>query len=232
MLVAAFRYLSPPRRRTHSKRWSGLAFVLVGLATVLLLGKVVYPRVGARVLRARVVALIEARLHRSATIDHVDVHFGHASIRGLRITGNDAPLATIGRIDVTFGGLASLFGKIEIESAELFDADVSLSARETSQVLDAIRTERGPSQSMALKTTTRLPAVVIAHRVSVRLLLEARTDRVNETVAMTIDQITASPATRTVSLHGLDGSISLARGTVRFTAGSAVAKRDSHWIER
>src|SRR5687768_17047086 len=76
------------------------ALVLVWLA----LG-VVYPRVGAHVVRDRTVPKVSARLGRDVAIGSVDVGLGHAVLRDITVRGpadGAEPLVRVARLDVDF----------------------------------------------------------------------------------------------------------------------------------
>ncbi|HLL24962.1 MAG TPA: transglycosylase domain-containing protein [Kofleriaceae bacterium] len=124
---------------TLSRRWwitsaslSGRAAAgaaVVGLAIAIAIGLlVVYPRVGARAIREKIAAKA-AELGREARIGAIDVSLGRAVVEDVEIFGpNDGmtPLVHIDRLEVEFGTLASLVGRVELGDAVLDGVLVSL----------------------------------------------------------------------------------------------------------
>ncbi|HEX3479709.1 MAG TPA: transglycosylase domain-containing protein [Kofleriaceae bacterium] len=106
-----------------SRRWLiagaiGLGVVLgatVGLA-------VVYPRVGAWMIRSKVGSKLAQRLGRTVRFGAIDVAIGHAVMRDVEIRGpldGDTPLVHVDQIDIDFDGWRSLFGTVELGAARL-----------------------------------------------------------------------------------------------------------------
>ncbi|HEX3762126.1 MAG TPA: transglycosylase domain-containing protein [Kofleriaceae bacterium] len=106
-----------------SRRWliagaAGLGAVLavtIGLA-------VVYPRVGAWIIRSRVGGKLAQRLGRDIRFGAIDVAIGHAVLRDVEVRGpldGDTPLVHVDQIDVEFDGWRSLFGKVEVGPAKI-----------------------------------------------------------------------------------------------------------------
>ncbi len=111
------------RLRKSRKRWLipaiAAGVLCIGVAVGLL---VVYPRVGARMVREKVVEKITAKLGRDVKLGAVDVSLGHATIRDLEIRGpNDGelPLAYIAKIEIDFEALPSLIGRVRLGAATL-----------------------------------------------------------------------------------------------------------------
>ncbi len=109
--------------RRSRKRWLipviGVGVLCVGVVIGLL---VIYPRVGASKVREKVTEKLTAKLGRDITMGTVEVSIGRAVIRDLEIRGpNDGelPLVHVNKIEVTFDGLASLIGRIRLDTATL-----------------------------------------------------------------------------------------------------------------
>jgi hypothetical protein len=106
-----------------SRRWfiAGAVSLGVVLGAVIALF-VVYPRVGAWMIRSKVGDKLAARLGREVRFGSIDVGLGHAVMRGLSIRGpldGDTPLVHVDRIDVDFDAWRSLVGAIEVGATKL-----------------------------------------------------------------------------------------------------------------
>jgi hypothetical protein len=129
-----------------------IAAAAVGVLAVLILISlfVVYPRVGARMIRAKVTDKLTAKLGREVRVGRVDVTFGHAVMRDLDIRGpndGDTPLVHIDRIDVDFDTLRSFVGSVQLGAAKLDGVVVTLrrdgsGADNVRDVLDRLRADR------------------------------------------------------------------------------------------
>src|SRR5689334_4434713 len=88
--------------------------IVGGLAVLAIVGiLIVYPRVGAWMIRSKIVPRLEAKLGRAVSIDGIDVSLGHATLRDIVIRGpNDGPtpMVRIDKVDVSFATLPSLVG--------------------------------------------------------------------------------------------------------------------------
>jgi Transglycosylase len=94
-----------------------LAISLIGLALVLLGLLVIYPRVGAWMVRDKLASKVATKLGRDVQLGKIEVTLGHAVIHDLDIRGpldGDMPLIRIDRIEVSFDTMHSLIGKVEI----------------------------------------------------------------------------------------------------------------------
>src|SRR5881392_2481613 len=113
-----------------SRRWliaGGITFGALALL-VLVLG-VIYPRVGAYMIRQRLSGRLAAKLGREVKVGDIDVSLGHATIHDVNIRGKldgDTPLVHIERIDIDFDTTASLVGKIELGDATVRDIMITL----------------------------------------------------------------------------------------------------------
>ncbi len=140
-------------------RW----LVIVGVAMLVLtllvtVGvAVVYPRVGASMVREQVRAKIRQKLGREATFASVEVRLGHATIRGMEIRGpldSELPLVLIDRIDIDFDALPSLVGTVRLGAARV--DGVTVSVRRTtdgrdnlSDLIERLRRDEGDAGSGA-----------------------------------------------------------------------------------
>jgi hypothetical protein len=93
----------------------GIAVGLVFLATLGI--TVVYPKVGAWMIRSRVGDKLEQKLGRDVHFGAIDVSLGRAILHNLELRGpldGDTPLVHVDRIEVEFDAWASLTGHIEL----------------------------------------------------------------------------------------------------------------------
>src|SRR5438067_6764420 len=106
-----------PRRRI-SRRWLYAGAAVLGFVALVALGlAIVYPRIGAWMVRTRVGERLAKKLGRDVTFGSVHVRFGHAVLRDIDIRGprdGDTPLVHMDRIDVDFDAWASLVGSIHV----------------------------------------------------------------------------------------------------------------------
>jgi hypothetical protein len=106
-----------------SRRWVITGAVSLGVvltATIAL--AVVYPRIGAWMIRSRVGDRIGTRLGRDVRFGAIDVGIGHAVMRNVEIRGpldGDTPLVHVDRIEVEFDGWKSLVGSIVVGPAHI-----------------------------------------------------------------------------------------------------------------
>jgi hypothetical protein len=111
------------------------ALVLLWLALV-----VVYPAVGAWMVRSRAAPKVAQRLGREVRIGSVDVGLGHAVLRDVTVRGpadGPAPLVRVDRVEVDFGTWSSLVGKVDLERAVL--DGVTVAARRDAAGADNFR---------------------------------------------------------------------------------------------
>jgi hypothetical protein len=82
--------------------------------------RVLYPRVGAWVIRSKVGGRLAARLGRDVRFGAIDVRFGHAQLHDVELRGpldGDTPLVHIDQVDVEFDAWKSLRGEVALGAA-------------------------------------------------------------------------------------------------------------------
>jgi hypothetical protein len=103
------------RRR---KRWLWPVAVSCLIAALVTVGMIViYPRVGAWMIRDKAAAKVAAKLGRQIQFGRIDVAFGHAVLHDVDVRGEldgDTPLFHADRVDVQFDGWRSLVGSVKI----------------------------------------------------------------------------------------------------------------------
>ncbi len=118
------------RRLPIRRGWLIAGSVTVGLAVLVLVGlAVIYPRVGARMVREKVGARLGAKLGRKVTFGDIDVSLGHVIMRDVQIRGEldgQLPLVHIDRIDVDFDTWASFVGKVKPGVAKIEGVHVNI----------------------------------------------------------------------------------------------------------
>ncbi len=99
------------------------AAIVVGAAGLVLLTLgVIYPKVGAWYVRARVVPRLEAKVGRKVAIGDIEVSLGRAVLRDVTLRGPgdlDAPLMRLDRVDITFDTWQSFLASARIERVEV-----------------------------------------------------------------------------------------------------------------
>ena len=118
------------RVKRSRKRWLIPVIAMGVLCTVVVVGLlVIYPRVGARMVREKVTEKLGAKLGRDVKMGAVEVSLGHATIRDLEIRGpNDGelPLVHIAKIEIEFEAMPSLIGRVRLGAATLDGVLVNL----------------------------------------------------------------------------------------------------------
>lgn len=127
--------------------WAG-GFVLAALLLVALTLGVIYPRVGAYMIKKKVGAKVAQKLGRQIEFGDIDVSLGHAVLRDVEIRGpldGETPLVHIDRIDVDFDAWASFVGSVKVGEAKLAGLMVSVrrDAFGRDNVLDILDRVRG-----------------------------------------------------------------------------------------
>ncbi|HET7499605.1 MAG TPA: transglycosylase domain-containing protein [Kofleriaceae bacterium] len=133
-----------------SRRWLIAGAVSLAVVLTATLGlTVVYPRVGAWMIRDKLGGKLATRLGRSVRFGAIDVALGHAVVRDLEVRGpldGDTPLVHVDRIDVEFDAWRSLLGAIELGAAKVDGVLVTLHRDPAGQdnVRDVLDRLRGP----------------------------------------------------------------------------------------
>ncbi len=106
-----------------SRRWLVAGALSLGIAlTMAVTLAVVYPRLGAWVIRAKAGAKLSARFGREVRFGTIDVAIGRAVLRGVEIRGpldGDTPLVHVDRVEVAFDGWRALLGRVDLGPATL-----------------------------------------------------------------------------------------------------------------
>jgi hypothetical protein len=116
---------TPPSGTSSRRRprWVVPALIAAVLgATVLVLLFVVYPRLGAWMIRGKLGDRIASKLGREVRFGDIDVTLGHATLRDLEIRGpndGDTPLVHIDRLDIEFDTLSSFVGSVKLGEASI-----------------------------------------------------------------------------------------------------------------
>jgi hypothetical protein len=136
-------------RARISPRW--LLPGVIGLAAcgLILIGLlVVYPRVGAWMIRDKLGGKVAGRLGREVSVGAIHVSLGHAVLRDVELRGRTdrtTPLVHVDRVDVDFDPWRSLVGSVRLGAARLDGVSVTLrrAADGTDNVRDLIERLRG-----------------------------------------------------------------------------------------
>ncbi len=106
-----------------SRRWLVAGGIGIGLLLLFVIGVgVVYPRVGAWMIRKKLGGGLAQKIGRDITIGAIDVSLGHAVLRDVNIRGpldGDTPLVHVDRVDVDFDAWSAVFGTIELGEAKI-----------------------------------------------------------------------------------------------------------------
>jgi len=117
------------------RRWLYAGAIAVGLAGLAALGLlVVYPKLGARVIRSKVTERLGDKLGREVRIGAIDVSIGHAVLHDLEIRGpndGDTPLVHLKRIEVAFEPWRSLVGSVRLGIASVDGVTVNMRRDDT-----------------------------------------------------------------------------------------------------
>ncbi|MDX2089052.1 MAG: transglycosylase domain-containing protein [Kofleriaceae bacterium] len=112
------------------RRWVIAGAVVVGLVVLTLVGLfVIYPAVGARMIREKLTAKLGARLGREIAIGAIEVKLGHAVVRDLEVRGphdGGTPLVHVDRIDIEFDAVKSLVGSVRLGAAKVDGVTVAV----------------------------------------------------------------------------------------------------------
>ena len=139
-----------PRRRI-SRKWLLIGGITVGFLSLLLVFLfVIYGRIGAYMIRSKVVPKLEKKLGRTVEIGDVEVRHGLAVLENVVIKGpkdKGEPLCRIDRIEAEVGFWASLVGDVELGDVRIQGVKVA-AARDRegdnfSDIIDRLRGKGG-----------------------------------------------------------------------------------------
>jgi hypothetical protein len=149
-----------------SRRWlvAGAVSLAVVLGAAIGLA-VVYPRVGAWMIRSKLGGKLAARLGRDVRFGAIDVGLGHAVLRNVEVRGpldGDTPLVHIDQIDVDFDAWRSLVGTVVLGAARLDgvlitihrDADGQDNVRDVVERLQGPGAAAGAGAAAAMRPTS------------------------------------------------------------------------------
>jgi hypothetical protein len=106
-----------------SRRWLIAGVTSLGIVLTVTVGlAVVYPRVGAWMIRDKVGGKLAQKLGRDVRFGAIEVALGHAVLRDVELRGaldGDTPLVHVDQIDVDFDAWKSLIGTVEVGVVKL-----------------------------------------------------------------------------------------------------------------
>jgi len=149
-----------------SRRWLYAGAITVGLAGLAVLGLlVIYPTVGARIIRSKVTDRLGDKLGREIRIGAIDVSIGHAVLHDLEIRGphdGDTPLVHLARVEVAFDPWRSLVGSVRLGAASVDGVTVTMrrddtgrdNVRDLAERLSAEPSVGGPRSEGGLRPTS------------------------------------------------------------------------------
>lgn len=152
-----------------SRGWWIATTVVLGLSALVAVALlVVYPRVGARMIRTKVGGKIAAKLGREVTFGEIEVSLGHAVIRDIVIRGEHdgmTPLVHVQRVEVEFATLPSLIGRIELGDAIVDGVLVTLrrdadGRDNVSDIIERLRGDGGEPGAPAARAPRTLPTSI------------------------------------------------------------------------
>jgi hypothetical protein len=160
------------RRLNVSRRWLITGAVGLGMVALAVIGlAVVYPRVGAYMIRKKLDDKVARRLGREISFGQVDVSIGHAILNDVAVRGQldgDMPLVHVDRIDIDFDGWGSMFGHLELGEIKLDGVVVTLrrdpqGRDNVRDVLDRVRDGGGGGGEGSGTATLRPTRVSVTH---------------------------------------------------------------------
>jgi hypothetical protein len=123
ILDGSLLYTSLMRIPGLSRRWLIAGAVSLGVVLMATIGlAVVYPKVGAWMIRKKVGDKLATRLGREIRFGAIDVGIGRAVMRDVEVRGTldgDTPLVHVEQIEVEFDGWKSLVGSVALGPARL-----------------------------------------------------------------------------------------------------------------
>ncbi len=157
------------RVKRSRKRWLIPVIAMGVLCTAVVIGLlVIYPRIGARMVREKVTEKLGAKLGRDVKMGAVEVSLGHATIRDLEIRGpNDGelPLVHIAKLEVEFEAMPSLIGRVKLGAATLDGVLVNLRRHHDGRdnVRDIIEKLRPPGGGGSTSESTMPTSIAMLH---------------------------------------------------------------------
>jgi hypothetical protein len=149
-----------------SRRWLVAGIASLGAVLAATIGLfVVYPRVGAWMIRDKVGGKLAHKLGRDVRLGSIEVVLGHAVIRDVELRGpldGDTPLVHIDQIDVDFDAWKSLVGTVALGAAKIEGVLVSIHRDADGQdnvhdVIERMRSKDGGTgggTSLAMRPTS------------------------------------------------------------------------------
>jgi len=149
-----------------SRRWLVAGVIVASLAALALVGLfVIYPRVGASMIRSKVSERLGSKLGREIRIGAIEVRLGHAVLHDLEIRGpndGDTPLIHLAKIEVAFDPWRSLVGSVRLGVATVDGVTVAMRRDDTGRdnlrdIVDRLREEKsvgGPTSEGGLRPTS------------------------------------------------------------------------------
>ncbi|HRC56659.1 MAG TPA: transglycosylase domain-containing protein [Kofleriaceae bacterium] len=149
-------------QQRSNRRWVVLGLVSVVLCASLMVGVfVLYPLIGERTLQQKL-AELGKRLDRTIIAD-IDVGFGSAQLRDLRVSGagdGKAPLLHIKKLVVKFRGFRAMLGDIELDRVEATGVAVAVRrdvrGDNFSDLVDKVRGKEGTATAGSAGASRRL----------------------------------------------------------------------------
>lgn len=132
-----------------------------------------FPKIGAWVIRTRVLPKVEARLDRQVAVREIKVGYGSVTLRGLTIRGvtdpPTAPLCAVSRVDVTFDFWRALTGDLRLGTLVVeeprFEVRRDAAGHDNvSDLVERLRGERKDTRGEGGGRRTPLPPVVRVER--------------------------------------------------------------------
>jgi hypothetical protein len=145
-----------------SRGWWIASSIVLGLSILLGVGLlVVYPRVGAKMIREKLGGRVAQKLGREVRFGAIEVSLGHAVIHDVEVRGpNDGmtPLVHVDKIEIEFNAWASLVGSMELGDATLDGVLVTLrrdgeGRDNVSDVIERLRADRAKKSAAGKKST-------------------------------------------------------------------------------
>jgi hypothetical protein len=145
-----------------SRRWWIASGAVVGVALLIAFALlVIYPRLGAKMIREKLVQKVAQKLDRKVTMGSIDVSLGRAVIHDVELHGaNDGmtPLVHVDRIEIEFAVAASLIGRMDLGAAKIDGVLVTLRRSgdgrdNVSDIVERLRADRAKKAAAGRKST-------------------------------------------------------------------------------